>query len=157
MATRPKDIGTAAETAVVRFLRTAGFPHAERRALTGALDQGDITGTPGIAWEVKGGQAAKTASDGQVAQWLAETETERLNARADIGILVMARAGCGPANTGRWWAVLPFLHVAPQVALAADTAALSIQPVRVHLATACRMLQVAGYGAPQGSIGAVPA
>ncbi|NAE18288.1 hypothetical protein, partial [Enterococcus hirae] len=69
MPARPRDIGTAAETATVRYLRTAGFPHAERRALRGTHDCGDITGTPGLAWEVKGGQAAKGASDGQVAQW----------------------------------------------------------------------------------------
>ena len=62
MTGRPKDIGTAAETAVVRFLRDNGFPLAERRALHGSTDRGDITGTPGLVWEVKGGDAAKTAS-----------------------------------------------------------------------------------------------
>lgn len=83
MSARPRDIGTAAETAVVRCLRTAGFPHAERRALRGVLDAGDVTGTPGVAWEVKGGAAARTASDGQLVAWLAETERERLTAGAD--------------------------------------------------------------------------
>src|SRR5690606_27104000 len=50
---RSKDIGTRAETAVVRYLRANGFEHAERRALRGRQDAGDITGTPGICWEVK--------------------------------------------------------------------------------------------------------
>ena len=63
MTRRPMDIGTAAESAVVKVLREHGFPHAERRALHGSIDLGDITGTPGLAWEVKGGTTAKTAPE----------------------------------------------------------------------------------------------
>lgn len=107
---RPRDIGTAAETAVVRYLRAHGWPEAERRQLRGNLDAGDITGTPGICWEIKGGNAAKTASDGLVTQWLADTERERINAGARLGILVMQRAGYGPDRCYMWWAVIP-LHV----------------------------------------------
>lgn len=153
MATRPRDIGTAAESAVVRYLRNAGFPHAERRSLRGTLDAGDITGTPGLAWEVKGGAAAKGASDGLVAQWLADTERERLNARAGIGVLVLARSGIGPANAGRWWAVLQVPVVVELLAGGEASAwwrdrapALGTQPTRVHLSTAVRMLHVSGYG-----------
>lgn len=144
MTQRPKDIGTAAETAVVRHLRKSGFPNAERRALTGAHDQGDVTGTAGICWEVKGGKAAKTASDGQVAAWLAETDTERVNARADIGVLVMARAGIGPDNAGRWWAILHFANVNAGVGLASQQ--LFTAPVRMHLADAVLLLRAFGYG-----------
>jgi hypothetical protein len=148
---RPKDIGTAAETAVVRYLRAHGFPHAERRALTGAYDQGDVTGIPGVVIEVKGGKAAKTASDGQVAAWLAETETERVNARADVGVLVMARAGIGPANAGRWWAVLDnhalTLLTHPSVSAYPDA---PVGPVRMHLADVALLLRWADYGTPIG-------
>ena len=41
MTNRPKAIGTAAETAVVRYLAAHGFPAAERRALHGATDLGE--------------------------------------------------------------------------------------------------------------------
>jgi hypothetical protein len=41
---KAKAKGTSAETAVVKFLIDNGFPYAERRALNGALDLGDITG-----------------------------------------------------------------------------------------------------------------
>lgn len=104
MTRRPKDIGTATETAVVRYLAATGWPNAERRALHGSTDLGDITGTPGLVWEVKGGEAAKTASDGQIAAWLAETEAERSNANAVYGFLIVARAR---KNVRDWWAVLP--------------------------------------------------
>lgn len=157
---RPRDIGTMAETAVVRALRNSGFPLAERRTLKGALDQGDITGTPGLCWEVKGGKTAWFASDKQIAEWMRETEAERVNARADIGILVVQRKGIGVPNAGRWWAILRLDHVAeltrtaavrdlyrgelaPAPYVVADPA-----PVRMHLADACVLLRAAGYGEP---------
>lgn len=147
---RPKAIGTAAETAVVRYLREHGFPHAERRALAGAFDLGDVTGTPGVCWEVKGGQAAKTASDGQVEAWLVETEVERANSRSDVGVLVMARAGIGPVNAGRWWAILPVIVAAtPQHATAGGQDWLT---VRVQLSQACTLLRAAGYGTGLGAV-----
>lgn len=104
MTNRPKNIGTACETAVVRAARAHGFGLADRLTLTGALDRGDIGLCPGVILEVKGGQAAKTASDAQIDKWLAETERERLNAGADVAILVTARAGIGAPNAHRWWA-----------------------------------------------------
>jgi len=100
---RSKDIGTAAESAVVKYLRENGFGGAERRALRGALDCGDITGCGPLVIEVKAGAAAMNASDGQVEKWLEETETERDNAGADLGVLVLKRRGKGSA--GDWWAI----------------------------------------------------
>jgi hypothetical protein len=140
---RPRDIGTIAESATVRYLQANGFPHAERRALRGAYDCGDVTGCPGLVFEVKGGQAARTASDGQVSLWLEETETERVNARADIGILVLQRGGIGPANAGRWWAVAPYPSFFYNALGHGDIA------IRLHLADAVRLLRANGYGEPE--------
>jgi hypothetical protein len=100
---RPKDIGTRAESMTVGFLRENGFENAERRALHGSTDLGDVTGIPGVVIEVKGGEAAKNASVNQVKAWLEETETERVNAGADIGFLVIQRR---QQNVRNWWAVL---------------------------------------------------
>jgi hypothetical protein len=151
MANRPKAIGTACETAVVRYLQASGFPHAERRALRGELDAGDVTGCPGIAIEVKGGEAAKSASDAQIEAWLVETETERINASAEIGLLIMQRKAVGPKNAGRWWATLRLDHV-----LSGDDSIRSSPswptvrdiPVRMHLSDAVHLLRAAGYGNP---------
>jgi hypothetical protein len=60
---RPRAIGTYAETAVVRTARTNGFEYADRYALHGALDVGDIGLCPGVIIEVKGGDMAKHATD----------------------------------------------------------------------------------------------
>ena len=90
-----------AESAVVAFLRGNGWLSAERRALHGSLDQGDVTGTPGLVWEVK------YANGGvRMAGWIAQTEVERLNASADYGILVIKPAAIGATQTNRWFAVM---------------------------------------------------
>ena len=101
---RPKDIGTRAETAVVRYLVAHGWPLAERRALHGTHDLGDITGTPGLVWEVKGGEASQDPSDKRIDAWLTETEVERAHAGAAYGILVCQRRR---KSAGLWWAWLP--------------------------------------------------
>jgi hypothetical protein len=140
---RSKDIGTDAERAVVRFLQENGFPHAERRALRGTHDAGDITGTPGVAWEVKGGDKAKTASDGLIEQWIEETRNETENADADVGVLVVQRKGVGPANAGRWWAIIPDVELVDPHYSGDLPATVTI---RLHLAEACRILNRWGYG-----------
>lgn len=144
---RPRDIGTAAETAVVRHLHANGFPHAERRSLRGALDAGDITGTPGICWEVKGGDAARTASDLTISRWMQELAVEISHADADVGLLVIQRAGVGPANAGRWWAYMPAFQVADLTAPEPLPATRVYGfPVRMLLADAVTLLRAAGYG-----------
>jgi len=92
--------GTSAETAVVNFLREHGFPHAERRALTGANDQGDVSGCIGLAIEIKNHKEYKFP------KWIKETQIEKENANADFGILVVKPNGVGVSNTGQWWAVM---------------------------------------------------
>lgn len=111
MVNRPRNIGTAAESAVRTVLRQY-FPEADRSPLRGSRDQGDIRGTGAFIWEVKAGaQARGTKSTGETApgfvvEWLRQTEVERKNAGARFGILVTVRAGVGSANARRWWAWL---------------------------------------------------
>ena len=109
MSARPKDIGTRAESAVVKYLAANGWPNAERRALHGNVDLGDVTGTPGLAWEVKGGEAAKTASDNQIAAWFQEAQLEAANAGARFGFLVAARRH---KNVRDWWAAVDVCDIA---------------------------------------------
>lgn len=97
---KAKQKGTSAESALVKYLQANGFPMAERRALTGSLDQGDITGTPCLAWEVKNHKAY------HIPEWLRETEIETGNAKADFGILAVKPNGVGLGNAGQWWAIM---------------------------------------------------
>lgn len=151
MTNRPRAIGTKTETAVTKFLVANGFPHAERRALRGTQDAGDITGIPGLCIEVKGGEAARNASDNQIEVWLADTERERTAANADVGMLILQRRGVGPANAGRWWAILPLGDVLDAAVTAADSQGVwrtYDTPVRMLLTDAVQLLRAAGYGQP---------
>jgi hypothetical protein len=95
MTNKPKAIGTRGETAVVKALRAHGFTGAERRALAGSNDLGDILVSPGVIAEVKWGKAAKTASLNDVEIWWAQTLAEKRNSRADVAFLVIQRNGIG--------------------------------------------------------------
>lgn len=146
MVNRPKSIGTAAETAVVRAARTRGFPNADRLTLTGALDRGDIGLCPGVIIEVKGGDKARDASDLLIETWLAETSREAANAGADVAFLVTQRRGVGTTNAHRWWSwwYLSWLddlrHERPSIG--ADTI------VRMRLDDTLHLIRTAGYGQP---------
>jgi hypothetical protein len=77
--------GTKWESAIVAFLRDRGFTYAERRALSGSSDKGDLTGIPGLVVEAK--HVARTDLSG----WLDEAEQERDNANADVGLVWIKR------------------------------------------------------------------
>lgn len=86
--TKSKAKGTAFERLIADHLKT-WWPYADRAPLTGNKDRGDISGIPGLVWELKN---AKTL---RLSEWLAEAELERDNAKADHGILVVKRRGYG--------------------------------------------------------------
>jgi hypothetical protein len=86
--------GTAWETAIVNFLTSHGFPHAERRALAGALDKGDIAGVPGVVIE------AKNCKQINLAQFMDEALAERDNAGAVVGVAWIKRRGKASAADG---------------------------------------------------------
>lgn len=101
---RPKDIGTRAETAIARAAQVHGFPLADRLTLRGAQDRGDVGLCPGIIAEVKGGMTAKDASPALLSQWLADTEKERRNAGAEFAFLAVQRRGIGLKRAHEWHA-----------------------------------------------------
>jgi hypothetical protein len=82
-----KEKGTRWESAIVAYLRDKGFTYAERRALNGAHDKGDLTGLPGICIE------AKNVARLDLSGWLDEAEEERDNASADVGAVWIKRRG----------------------------------------------------------------
>ena len=96
---KSKQKGTLAETAVADYLRQT-FPAVERRTLSGKNDKGDIAGVPNSVVEVKNQRTYK------IHEWMKETETERINAGADLGILVIKPNGVGVAHINYWWAVV---------------------------------------------------
>lgn len=94
MVNRPKIRGTAWETQVVHALKRAGWFHAERRALHGNVDKGDVAGIPGVVVE------AKDCKSLTLGPWLKEAHAERDNANADIGVVWAKRRGHLTAEEG---------------------------------------------------------
>lgn len=97
---KQKQKGTSAETAVVKYLKGDWKIAAERRALTGALDKGDISGIDDVVLEVKN---HKTMTLGQ---WMEELKTEVDNANAATGAVIHKRKGT--TDVGEWYASMPF-------------------------------------------------
>ena len=99
---KSKQKGTSAESAFVKSpVVLESFPHVERRALAGVNDMGDISGMVGLAVEIKNHKTYKFP------EWIKETEVERINAKADYGILVVKPNGVGLGSVEDWWAVMP--------------------------------------------------
>lgn len=101
MANKSKAKGTAAETRVVKYLANYGI-QAERRALSGAEDKGDIKLIDeDIILEVKGGKMTANPSRSQLTEWMGEAAIEGTNSKC-YPYLVVARHGKNPKDYDVW-------------------------------------------------------
>lgn len=147
---KPKAKGTAAETAVVKYARLHGFGGADRQPLRGNRDAGDIGLCPGVVLEIKAHKSAGTGQPaaGQLAVWMAQAETERVNAGALMCPLVVKRTGT--VDPGRWWAymtatvVAELLNGAPIWREHPEASA----PICMSVASMVSFLRSNGYGDP---------
>lgn len=71
---KSKAKGTLFERQVVEYLQANGFPQAERRALAGSNDRGDVSGIDGWVLEVKNHARM------ELAEWMDEAWREAANA-----------------------------------------------------------------------------
>lgn len=104
MANPSKDKGTRAETAVARYLADHGIG-AERKALHGSADEGDIRAEAMgsvVCIEVKNRKRIA------LSDWMAEAASERANSGANVGWLVVKPGGVGMERVGRWWVCMEF-------------------------------------------------
>lgn len=141
--------GKAQERKVVAYLRVSGWPGAERTVRTGyhvpgriSRDRGDIDGTPGLVWQIKD---VAEREWWRIPKWLADTDEQRHAAAADIGILVIRRAG--HAHPAEWWAHL-YLHDMMTLAGAGFDFSPPEVPIRLELHHLLPILRQAGYGTP---------
>ena len=100
MSNPSKIKGTKAEGQAVLFLRR-WWPRAERRALSGAQDKGDVSGTSPFVIEVKNHRAWRTFA------WLDELKAEQKHAGEPHGIILARR----PNHSG-------FVAIMPETTLA---------------------------------------
>ncbi len=96
---KQKQKGTAFETLVVSFMRD-WWPGAERRAMQGALDKGDLL-LPG---EERFVCELKNVARMDLAGWAKEAEVEAINAGAKWGVVIHKRKGRG--QPGDQWVTM---------------------------------------------------
>lgn len=96
---RSKQKGTAWESSICAYLADHGFPHVERRALSGTQDRGDIAGIPG--WVIE----AKNCSTAVLAGWVDEMTAGVAHDGADYGVVWHHRKG--KASPGDAYATMP--------------------------------------------------
>lgn len=105
MANRSKQVGTAAESAVVKYILDKGL-YCHRKTLSGAVDEGDVwvvMPSGGIAViQVKAGRSAETASIELMDRWLRDAEDQAGAAKGDMAFLVTKVSGRGDARVGDW-------------------------------------------------------
>jgi hypothetical protein len=98
MSNPSKRKGSAWEVRVRDFLRTHGFPLAERLPSEGAKDRGDISGVPGWTIECKNHRALA------LAEWCDEAEKEAIAAGVYRWAVVFPRKA---HQTRKAYCVLP--------------------------------------------------
>lgn len=137
--TSNKDKGTRAETAVVRLARELDFPYAERRALTGGKDRGDITGIPGVVIQVK------DVEKQSVGKWQLDTLEQAANDGSLTCVLVVKRKF---KNVRVWDAYIPMyqlLYEDDSMRFAFSGEWKDLEWARMDLATAFKFLKQASY------------
>jgi hypothetical protein len=134
--------GSTAELAVAKYLRTVGFPGAERAVRTGyrtpthtSQDPGDIAGIPGLVISIKDAQVERLTS------WLTEVRLMTANG-GELGLLIHKRRG--HANPAAWWCWLLEADYAQLLGGTSDAQ----HPIRVQLGHLIPHLHTAGYGTP---------
>jgi hypothetical protein len=91
--------GRESEKIVAEFFRQHGFPYAERVAAS--LKGADITGTPGLAVEVKSRYGLDLNA------WMKQAK-----GRDGLPVLVIRMNWTGPATVASWPAVVPLAVLA---------------------------------------------
>lgn len=101
---KPKQKGTQAESDVVRWGKKHEFYAAERLALSGVNDRGDVRIATGVMVQVKDGYTdRKEPTDYQIDSWLKETEEQRRRGEFEVALLVHKRFGKGDPDEWRWY------------------------------------------------------
>lgn len=148
MVNPSKAIGTKAETAITRLANVSGFPFAERRALAGSADKGDVLMCPGFILEVKSGHAAEIASDALILNWLIEAENERVNSGAAHSMLIVKRKGVSADRCHYWSAWLWLDEWLADDRTETDEWPTPHLPIRMRVEHAFQLARFFGYGEP---------
>lgn len=142
--TKPKDLGTRWESAVVRYMRSQlDDERIERRALHGSKDMGDIHGlfAHGFSGIVEC-KAVRAAGAKALAEWQRQTLDERENADAGFALLVVKNFNHGVGDALCWLTLRDLARIAlPLCVNDGHMAAADETWVCLPLSTACALIR----------------
>ena len=92
--------GWRGEAPVLDWLKNCGFHRAYRLRTQGVNDKGDVGGIDEAVIEIKNHGIYKFA------EWMKETHTEKQNAQARLGALIVKPKGIGDTRVGSWWVMM---------------------------------------------------
>jgi len=100
--------GDWAERVIKAALRGLGFPWTEKTRAGYERDLGDLHLVPGqlVIAQVKNVRTPRWL------EWMADLETQKANADADVAFLVWKPGGLGEARADEWLAVMPVREMA---------------------------------------------
>jgi hypothetical protein len=106
-----KQLGTSTESAVVTWFRDRShsfWKHAQRLALRGAKDEGDVTLGDGIpvVIEVKGLRGSTSTVN--LGGFVKELDAEIINRGAETGVIIIKRKGT--TDVGEYYALTTVKH-----------------------------------------------
>lgn len=109
MSNPSKQKGTRAETRVVNYLTAHGI-NAERKALKGNKDEGDIQvrysdGSEWLSFEVKTGKQTANYNRSQLEEWLRQAKEEGIHCEQAC-YLIIVRYGRKIEDAEVWWPTL---------------------------------------------------
>lgn len=102
---RMKQIGTQHETDIKSWLNANGWPYADRRALSGAADKGDLRLSERIPFVIEAKSAKSTTDRASLGTFVSELEAEVENAQAESGAVIFKKRGT--TDVGKYYAILP--------------------------------------------------
>lgn len=101
---KPKNKGTKAETDTVNWAKKHEFYAADRIALSGVNDRGDVRITTGIMVQVKDGYTNnREPTDFQIDGWLKNAEKQRIRGEFDVVLLAHKRYMKADPDEWRWY------------------------------------------------------
>lgn len=106
MSNKNKQKGTSFETMIKRYLNENGFPDAERTALKGGADTGDINGVKNRHSGRNAIFQCKNQRTFQLSQWLDDTVEQAKNKGDAVPTLVVKRPNKGVNALGDSYVVM---------------------------------------------------
>lgn len=109
MTNRPKNMGTAHETAVVSWLKDHGWPWARRRTQKGGKDEGDVCLSERIPFTIEAKTSRRTTERVAIGTWMKELEDEVKNSGDVAGAVIFKRRGT--TDVGEYHALMPVKYL----------------------------------------------